>query len=848
MADVFLSYARALPGPKLTLESQLWREGYTTWSDAELNAGETFEQIIIANVDNSDAVITIWTPPALKSRWVPYESKRALDHGKLFCTHSADVNPGKDLSPDFYGEQSVPVEDFSAILNALVDRGIRPDGRSEADLPDSQRIQREATREWLAGMEASDDLAALRDFLARYKRAPTIRQMVERRIALLEARARAHDRVAADMLERALARSEPRGFRNFLDEFEADEADLAAVAAQRFAELDPDGFLEFTAERLPSLYGVPRRDAEHAIRLRDTPPEAASLRLAPGMHTAPVKRISVSADGRRMASASDDKTVKLWSLPDLALIRTLRPPIGEGNEGKVDAVAIDPAGRWVAAGGWDRVGENWIRVFDTETGAVRARLGPLPNVVFDLEVSPDGACLAAGLGGANGIRLWDTGRWQPQGANTDYGDDVYGLAFTRAGHLAATSYDGHVRLHDRAGHCLEKTRAPGGSRPRGIAAAAGGARLALGYTDSLRVDLLDGERLTLVSSADTSGLEGGNLSSVAWTGGAGPRLVAGGISGGSREERLFTWTDSGHGARTAWPGPGNTVMDLAPTPDGGPGSGSGAGLALASGEPGLARYSADGTRTRQRPPEIADLRAKLRQHFTLSPDGLRLRFGLGFGGDTPVLFDLAARTLKQAPAPLPGLSPPRTDGLEIDGWEDTTAPRLTRKTGLLRKSETVKLALKTHENARSLAIAPDAQSFLLGASFSLYRFDARGDRVWRRPVPGICWGVNLAFEGRLALAAYADGTIRWHRTEDGAELLALFIHLPQGPAATAPEDREWILWTPEGYYTASSERAEGLIGWHVNRGPEEAADFYPAETFRETFARPEKIAAALDGV
>ncbi|MEO0550639.1 MAG: hypothetical protein AAFZ91_12020, partial [Pseudomonadota bacterium] len=95
---------------------------------------------------------------------------------------------------------------------------------------------------------------------------------------------------------------------------------------------------------------------------------------------------------------------------------------------------------------------------------------------------------------------------------------------------------------------------------------------------------------------------------------------------------------------------------------------------------------------------------------------------------------------------------------------------------------------------------------------------------------------------------YADGTIRWHRASDGAELLALFIHLPDGPKDTAPENRDWILWTPEGYYTASSERAEDLIGWHVNRGPDEAADFYPAETFAETFRRKDKVAEALDSI
>jgi hypothetical protein len=144
--------------------------------------------------------------------------------------------------------------------------------------------------------------------------------------------------------------------------------------------------------------------------------------------------------------------------------------------------------------------------------------------------------------------------------------------------------------------------------------------------------------------------------------------------------------------------------------------------------------------------------------------------------------------------------------------------------------------------ARSLAIAPDAQSFVLGAEWSLRRFDKAGNQIWEKPVPSVAWGVNLAREGRLILAAYGDGTIRWHRAADGEELLALFIHVPEDPNA----DKRWVLWTPEGYYTASPNGGEDLIGWHVNRGLDQAADFYPAETFRSTFHRPDLVQKAID--
>lgn len=138
-----------------------------------------------------------------------------------------------------------------------------------------------------------------------------------------------------------------------------------------------------------------------------------------------------------------------------------------------------------------------------------------------------------------------------------------------------------------------------------------------------------------------------------------------------------------------------------------------------------------------------------------------------------------------------------------------------------------------------MAIAPDAGRFVLGTDWSLRAFDAQGRDQWRRPSPGAAWGVNITGDGRLVVAAYGDGTIRWHRMSDGEELLALFVH---------KDDLRWVAWTPSGYYMASPG-GEDLIGWHVNRGWDQAADFFPASRFRERFNRPDvvqKILATLD--
>ncbi|MGI9492643.1 MAG: WD40 repeat domain-containing protein [Geminicoccaceae bacterium] len=104
------------------------------------------------------------------------------------------------------------------------------------------------------------------------------------------------------------------------------------------------------------------------------------LVLDPGRHMAPISRADVDRDGRYVVTGSDDKTVRVWSVGDGALLRTIRMPAGPGHIGKIYAVAIDPEGEVVAAGGW--TGPNGeaknIHLFDRTSGAMIGRLEGLP--------------------------------------------------------------------------------------------------------------------------------------------------------------------------------------------------------------------------------------------------------------------------------------------------------------------------------------------------------------------------------------------------------------------------------------------------------------------------------------
>src|SRR5262245_5988257 len=183
------------------------------------------------------------------------------------------------------------------------------------------------------------------------------------------------------------------------------------------------------------------------------PPQDPILRIDPGMHTAPIRRIGVDATCTLLATGSDDKTVRLWSLPEGRLLRTLRPPIGPGNEGKVYATAVSPDGSLVAAGGWDahrkiEIGHG-INIFDAATGALKARVGAFDNVIDHLAFSPDGRYLAAMLHRDQGLRVIDTQRLVEIAADRDYGNDSYGAAFASDGRLFTVSYDGYLRAYDR---------------------------------------------------------------------------------------------------------------------------------------------------------------------------------------------------------------------------------------------------------------------------------------------------------------------------------------------------------------------------------------------------------------
>jgi WD40 repeat protein len=565
-----------------------------------------------------------------------------------------------------------------------------------------------------------------------------------------------------------------------------------------------------------SLFG-----SGHAQQASPELPTEPILRIEAGQHVGQIQRIDTDAANKFVVTASWDKTARVWSLPDGRLQRILRLPIDYGNIGKAFAVAISPDGSTVAVGGWTGAHPHHnIFLFDRASGALKQRLSDLPNVILHLTYSPDGRRLAASLGGGKGVRVYDSiNGYRLLPSDAQYGDLSICAQFDRDGRLVTTSYDGFVRLYAADRYAAPVARFQWkGHRPYS-AFSPDGARVAVGDYDSHDVVVLSGSDLTQLFKADTTRIpDNTEVSSVAWSQ-DGRFLYAGGSWRVNGVWQVRRWSDGGRGGYVNVPAAANTIQELIRLK-------SGSLLFASASEFGL--IGPDAKVTQLQGFGALDLVGGGGHLLRVSANGGIVQVDSWEPQHTYRLA-LANRLVKIDPPADDALKGPITQapGLAITNWHASTKPAVN---GTLIK-------LKANERSLSASVIPGTQNFVLGADYSLRLLDNQGHDVWpsAQTAPGPVWQVNVTGNQRLVVAAYGDGTIRWHRLTDGKEILALFIH---------PDGQRWVAWTPQGYYDASAG-ADELIGWHINHGYDRVPDFYPVSQFRDRFYRPDVIQRVL---
>jgi len=176
---------------------------------------------------------------------------------------------------------------------------------------------------------------------------------------------------------------------------------------------------------------------DHTVKIWDAG-TGQELRIFHG-HKSNVLDVAISPDGRFAASVGMDHVVRVWDITTTQELLTL-----PGHSGWIMGVAFSSDGQTIASCGDDRL----IKIWNAHSGREILTLRGHGETVWDVAFSPDSRSLASA--GADGtVRLWDVLSGRDLWTQREHLSPVWGVAFSPDGKtVASAANDESVRLWD----------------------------------------------------------------------------------------------------------------------------------------------------------------------------------------------------------------------------------------------------------------------------------------------------------------------------------------------------------------------------------------------------------------
>jgi hypothetical protein len=209
-------------------------------------------------------------------------------------------------------------------------------------------------------------------------------------------------------------------------------------ASQMVGRLVSYGDMPAIEEFIERVYEGTRTPWLRPLQPALLPPGTSLNRTLEG-HSDSVSGVALTADGRRVLSASDDNTVKVWDVDSGLELRAL-----EGHCSFVNGVAVSRDGRLAVSASHDRT----LKVWDVESGRELRTLEGHYWGVNGVAMSGDGR-MAVSASWDLPLKVWDVESGRELRSLKGHSAGIYGAAMSEDGRLAVSaSHDRTLKVWD----------------------------------------------------------------------------------------------------------------------------------------------------------------------------------------------------------------------------------------------------------------------------------------------------------------------------------------------------------------------------------------------------------------